>query len=336
MPTSWRTPLCAAVLFLVFVRAAAAQTVIVTNAPRGEKVEVLIGGQPAGSGTVDPAGVATIPISLQRTAGVASIDARIFVDVCGQLHRIHIVEKNQLPPARDEGCDRREVTGIFFVRPVNTLVLNVGGAIPSLLLVRGRYDVNNPSPIVRAANGLILFAGGGLIGFNEIAASACGRLEQCRQDGSGAAFGGGAGFWITPWLSAEGSYIRPSKLTTSGSREDFNFTSTFDVHIFTVMSKFAAPVGRSRIYGMVGGNFHRATQTTRQTAGDATQTIELKTEGWGPVYGGGFEAWIKPRFAIYAEGAFGTLKGQPLIETVEGEMDEGFKHLMLGVRVNVF
>jgi hypothetical protein len=71
-------------------------------------------------------------------------------------------------------------------------------------------------------------------------------------------------------------------------------------------------------------------------AGTDTLTIELETEGWGPVYGGGFEGWIKPRFAVYVEGAFGTLKGNPTVRTVEGDMDEGFKYFLVGARVKLF
>ena len=54
------------------------------------------------------------------------------------------------------------------------------------------------------------------------------------------------------------------------------------------------------------------------------------------MFGGGFEGWIKPAFAIYVEAAFGTLKGNPTTETVEGKMDEGFKYFVVGARVKLF
>jgi hypothetical protein len=323
-----------AALNLLAAAAVSAQTVIVTNAPPGDKVEVVFAGKPAGSAAVDPSRVATIPIS--PAAGAQEMDARVYVDVCSKLHRILVVERNQLPAAKDEGCDRREIPGIFWVRPVNTLVINMGGAIPTLLLVRGRYDVNNPAPIRRAPHGLVLFGGGGLIGFSEVARFACGTVTDCRQDGSGAIFTGGTGFWIRPWLGAEGSYLRPSKLTSAGGESDFDFTTTFDVHIFTVIANVGVPIGPARIYGKIGANFHSATTTTRQTQGEESQTIVLDTEGWGPVYGGGFEGWIKPRFAIYAEGLLGTLKGQPNERSIEGEVDEGLKYFVVGVKVKLF
>jgi hypothetical protein len=337
--TRWRLSrllALSAALNIVVAAAAAAQTVIVTKAPPGGKIEVVFAGKPAGSAAADSSGNATIPIDPNAAGAAREIDARVYVDVCSQLHRILVVERNQLPSTKDEGCDRREIPGIFWVRPVNTLVVNVGGPIPTLLLVKGKYNPNNPSPVRRAPAGLVLFGGGGLIAFDEIAAAACGTLSDCRQDGSGAIFSGGAAYWIRPWLAAEGSYIRPSKLTTAGAGGDFDFTTTFDVHVFTVVANVGVPVGPVRIYGKVGFNFHEATTTTRQVSGADTQTIVLDTEGWGPVYGGGFEGWIKPRFALYVEGAFGTLKGQPHERTIEGEMNEGFQYFVVGARVKLF
>lgn len=332
----WRRFVLAALALTFFSAAAAAQTVIVTNAPVGDRIEVVVGGKPAGSATVGASRNATVPAALQAAAGVREMDARVYADGCSKLHRIFIIERNQVPPAREDGCERREIPGIFWIRPVNTLVIDVGGAIPTLLLVQGNYDPDNPAPVKRAPVGLVLFGGGGLIGFNDIAAAACGTVTDCLQDGAGAAFTGGAAFWIRPWLAAEASYIRPSKLTTAGGGADFDFTSAFDVHIFTVVANIGVPAGPVRIYGKVGANFHHAVQTTTQIAGEDRQTMELVTEGWGPVYGGGFEGWIKPRFAIYVEGAFGSLKGNPTVQTIEGDISEGFKYFLVGARVKLF
>lgn len=332
----WRPLALAAVLHVVFAAVAAAQTVIVTNAPTGDKVDVVLAGKPAGSATVDSTGLATVPIDLRAGTGASEMDARAYVDVCSKLHRILITERNQLPAAKEDGCDRREIAGIFWVRQVSTLVINVGGPIPTMLLTRGKYDVNDPSPVKRSPQGLVIFGGGGLIKFNDFATSACGTVTDCTRDDSGAAFTGGAAYWILPWLAAEGSYIRPSKLTTTGGGTGFDFNTVFDTHIITAAGNVGVPIGPVRIYGKVGATFHRTTTTTRQTAGAATQTIELKTEGWGSLFGAGLEGWIKPAFAIYAEGAFGSLKGKPTTKTVEGDIDDGFKYVMLGARVRLF
>ena len=331
---SLRRPLAvAALLFCLDAASAAAQTVIVTKAPPQDKIEVFVAGQPAGSGTVDSSGIATIPITLKPAT---QLDARVYDDVCPGLHRIHIVEKSGAPPARPDGCERREIVGIFWVRPVNTLVIDVGGPIPTLLLVRGKYNPLDPAPVRRAANGLVIFGGGGLQWFSEISRAACGTVTDCRQDHSAGAFTAGAAFWIRPWLAAEGSYIRPSKLNTAGGGADFDFTDTFDVHLFTALANVGIPVGGARIYGKVGANFHRAKIITTQTQGEDTQTNTLETEGWGPIYGGGFEGWIKPRFAVYIEAAFGKLKGSPTLSRVEGDLDEGFTYVFGGVRVKLF
>ena len=336
MLISWRCFALAAIFLPLLSAAAAAQTVIVTNAPVGDRIEIVVGGKPTGSVTVDGTRTATAPADLQKAVGVREMDARVYVDVCSKLHRIFIIERNQLPPAREDGCERRELPGIFWVRPENRLVINVGGAIPTMLLVRGGYNPNDPVQIKRAPSGFVLFGGGGLIGFNDFAGAACGTVTDCRQDGAGANFTGGAAYWIRPWLGAEGSYIRPSKLTTAGGESDFDFTSTIDVHIFNVVANIGVPAGPARIYGKIGADFHHARSTTTQTAGGESQTIEIVTEGWGPVFGGGFEGWIKPAFAIYVEAAFGTLKGNPTTETVEGKMDEGFKYFVVGARVKLF
>lgn len=332
----WRPLGLAAVLHVVFTTVAAAQTVIITNAPPGDKIEVVLGGKPAGSGAVDSSGVATVPINLQTATGAGEMDARVYVDVCSKLHRILITERNQLPPPKQDGCDRREIAGIFWVRSVNTLVINVGGPIPTMLLTKGKYDVNNPSPVKRSPVGFVVFGGGGLIKFTEVARSACGTVADCRSDDSGSAFTGGAAYWILPWLAAEGSYIRPSELTTTGTGTGFEFTTGFDAHIVTAVANVGVSIKAARLYGKVGGVFHRSTTTTKQTAGPDTQTTALKTQGWGPFFGAGLEGWVKPAFAIYFEGAFGTLKGKPTVRTVEGDLDEGFRYGMIGVRVRLF
>ena len=144
MLISWRCFVLAAIFLPLLSAAAEAQKVIVTNAPVGDRIEIVVGGKPTGSVTVDSTQTATAPADLQKAVGVSEMDARVYVDVCSKLHRIFIIERNQLPPAREDGCERRELPGIFWVRPANTLVVNVGGAIPTMLLVKGGYNPNNP------------------------------------------------------------------------------------------------------------------------------------------------------------------------------------------------
>jgi hypothetical protein len=324
------------VLHVVFAAAATAQTVIVTHAPPGDKIDVILAGKPAGSGTADSAGVATVSTDMRAAVGGAQMDARVYVDVCSKLHRVIIMERNQLPAAKEDGCDRREISGIFWVRPSNTLVINVGGPIPTMLLTRGKYDVNNPAPLKRAPLGLVLFGGGGLINFSDFGVAACGSVTDCTPDNSGGALTAGAAYWILPWLAAEGSYIRPSTLTTTGAGSNFDFNTVLDAHLLTVAGNVAIPIRAVRLYGKIGANFHRATTTTTQSSNSVTQIIELDTEGWGTLFGAGFEGWIKPAFAIYLDGAFGSMKGKSRSQMVEGDIDQGFKYAVAGIRVRLF
>ena len=71
-------------------------------------------------------------------------DSNIFVDVCEKSRRVLVVDRNKRPPALPAGCDRRDISGIFWVRPINTLVVDVSGTQPSMLLVRGAYKPPKP------------------------------------------------------------------------------------------------------------------------------------------------------------------------------------------------
>ncbi len=326
----------AAAFHACLAAAAAAQTVIATHVPPGGKVDVVLNGKPAGSAAADASGVATLRFDLHDATGAMEMDARVYVDVCPQRHGIVIVERNQIASMKEEGCDRREIPGIFWVRQVSTLVVNVAGPIPTLLLTKGKYDVRNPSPPKRSPRGLVIFGGGGLSKIDEFVGSSCGTVTSCSGKGSGGAFTVGAAYWITPWLAAEGSYIRPSRRTASGNGDDFDFETTLDPHFVTAVGTVGIPIGPVRLYGQAGANFHRATTKTSQTSGSDTQTFELQTEGWGMLFGGGLEAWIKPAFAIYFNAAVGSMKGEATAHNVEGEVDQGFKYLMLGARVRLF
>src|SRR5688500_12786789 len=114
----------AALVLTFFSAAAAAQTVIVTNATVGDRIEVVVAGKPTGSATVDASRTATVPAALPAT-GVREMDARVYADACSKLQRIFVIERSQVPPAREDGCERREIPGIFWIRPVNTLVIDV-------------------------------------------------------------------------------------------------------------------------------------------------------------------------------------------------------------------
>src|SRR5687768_7951179 len=97
------------VLFLLVGAAPAfAQTVIVRNVPAAEAIEVFVNSTKSGSGTTDPAGTVRLPMSLKAAGVTADMDSRVYVDVCTKLRRIHVVDRNMQPMAKEDGCDRRE------------------------------------------------------------------------------------------------------------------------------------------------------------------------------------------------------------------------------------
>ena len=117
---SWELPVLAALVNVCLgAGVAAAQTVIVRKAPPGTRVEVAVNA----SANVDQAGDAKLPIDLPAAAGKPEIDANVFVDFCDTTRRVVIVERERLPPPADPSCTRRQISGVFWVRRVNTLVM---------------------------------------------------------------------------------------------------------------------------------------------------------------------------------------------------------------------
>src|SRR3954470_1924941 len=116
---------------------AAAQTLFVRNAPAGTTAEIVVHGAPPASGTVGEDGTASVPFSIAQ--GQTEIDANVFVDICGTVRRVIVVDRGRIPAPAAEGCDRRDIPGVFWVRSVNTLVIDFAGVSPTLLLIKGRY-----------------------------------------------------------------------------------------------------------------------------------------------------------------------------------------------------
>jgi hypothetical protein len=280
----------AAALNITAATVAAGQTVIVKGAAPGDRVEVVVNATPANTGTVAADGTATIAGTVpQNAAGRPEMDSRLHLDSCDKLRRVHIVDRNQLPPPAADGCARTEVSGIYWVRQRSTIVIDVSGPIPDVLLRQGAYDPN--APVRRLAPpGLVVFGGGGLSKASNAAAIACGNVADCGDDGYIGAYSAGATLWVTRWLGVGGSYLRPSRMVVEGRGSTYNFTSEFDVDIINLVVTAGIPVGPVRIYGQGGTTYHDGTATLEQTIGDASQTIETSTDGWSYTYGGG--GWL--------------------------------------------
>jgi hypothetical protein len=352
----WRVLIVAVVSSAAFgVASATAQTVTARRVPAGEQVEVMLNGKPVGSATADAMGDASVVFNLQGSLGKSEIDANLYVDKCEKTHRVWIVEVGK--PTPGEGtCDLRFVTGLYWVRTVNTIVVkDVTATAPSVLLLKGAYTPPPPgqeeaeaAPREAPGAGLVLFGGGGYGQTSDATAVACGDVQGCTGDESGIGLTGGAEYRFNRVLSAEVSYVRPSAVTASGEGATFRFDSEQNAHVFAIAGKVGVPIGVAKLYGRGGATYHQAKIVTNQTQDDRTVTVdeapltipggtqafELKTDGWGWLFGGGLEVWFSPSFAIYGELDFTALKGDD-VNGGEGKLDNRLGAVLVGLRVHI-
>jgi hypothetical protein len=328
---------------------ASAQTVIATNAPPRSTVEYILNMETVGSATADESGNATIAPKQAGDRDRAGMEAHVYVDTCDTLRRVLIINRNQQPPPEGAGCQRAQVAGIFLVRPVSTLVIDVEGPVPTVLLRQGRFSLEQRlgrtwSP----PTSLVLFGAPGLARITDPVDRACGNITDCSGSASGLALTGGVELWFNRFLAAEVSYLRPDEVTAEGRAGDFSFNSTLDAHVLTIAGKVGGPVGPARLYGKGGATYHWATFATTQTNEDVTvttdgvtttieggtQTFELRTRGWSWLVGGGVEVWLKPAFGLYLEGGRVGMKGSA-VDDADGEIDDGIAYVVLGARVAI-
>ncbi|MBA3296255.1 MAG: hypothetical protein H0U19_04915 [Acidobacteria bacterium] len=331
----WRTLVATAALHMITAGVVAAQTVLVRHATAGETVEVLLNSTSIASGEVGSDGAARVTFALPADALESGMDARISVDNCAKIRRVHVVERSRVAPPVQDGCNRHEINGLYLIRRESTLVVSVAGAIPTLLLVKGNFSLKPPSPAPPAPKGLVIYGGGGFARFSDEIANACGTVADCGGNDVVGIYTGGASLWITKWLALDGSYLRPSKGTADGTGLNYEFDSEVDAHVITAGGKIGVPFSRLRIYANGGGNFHRATTTTVQTISGASQTIEVKTDGFGWQFGGGIEVWASRSFALYAEANRVFLKGKP-VDGTEGDFKDGLSLAVIGARIRLF
>jgi hypothetical protein len=342
MDIRWRIVATTTAVVIAMAGVARAQTVYLRKAPAGTNAEVVVNAASAGTGTVDADGEAKIPFKLPE--GLTEMDANVFVDSCATLRKVLIVDRARQPSPPAEGCDRREIPGIYWVRPVNTIVVDVGGLAPTLLLVRGNYTPPKPTaegqdeentPARPLPKGLLMFAGASYTNFRDAGALFCGTATPCSQKTTGFTYNFGATLWLTRFVGVEGSYIRPHQVTASGG-DTYQFNSTLDSDVWTVMGKLGAQAGVVRLYGQGGMNYHEATNTTAETIDVASQTLQYKTKGWSWVFGGGMEAWIgtKQRLAIFADAGIMRIKGKAE-SGGEAQIDDRLKYVTVGVKLRL-
>jgi hypothetical protein len=335
-----------------------AQTVIVTNAPPGSTVDLALNAAVIGSASVPADGIARLSVDPSDRRGRTETDTRIIVDTCADRRLVTLIEPGLQPPAPEAGCVRHEIAGVFVMRTVTTFVVNVAGSTP---IVRLRQGPAPPQWLVPGAElpesaftispppGLIVFGGGGLGSYREVVSSSCGDVADCTGGNSRLTYTAGVAFWITPFLAAEATYLRPANVSVEGSGDNHRFDSSLDTHVFTVGGTVGVPAGRGRLYGRGGFTFHRATSTTTQTINDVTVTVDdvaqtipggtqtfvIETEGWTWLAGGGGEVWVSPRVAVFGEFVWANLKGDDRAGG-EGRFDERLRLFLGGLRVRIF
>lgn len=339
MMHSWRLTLAAALILTAGVGAAAAQTVVLRSVPAGSTIEIVINNGAAETTKSEAGGDVVIPIKMFASASKTETDAQVLVDSCATTRRVVILERGYTTPADEAGCTRRDMGGWFVIKPVSSLVIDLGSASPTLLLRQGSYSLEPPRTW-EPPTGLVLFGGGSHNKFSTVRDVACGAtLTDC--SGGDAAFGftAGVAYWLTPYLAAEASYIRPPEIDVEGSGSNFRFTSTLDPHVVAVVGKVGVPAGVVRPYGHFGANYHRAwfwtTQTMTSGTASATQMYKVETSGWGWIFGGGLEAWFSTSFGIYGELGRAAIKGPAVEENTEGEIDDRLTTILFGIRVKI-
>jgi hypothetical protein len=356
MTERWRLLGIAAALNLTLGTAiATAQTVYVRSAPAGTGVEIVMGATPIGSGSADASGDATVQVKLPSNVPDSGTDVQIYVDACEKRSRVLLAERGLEPPNPEAGCERKQVVGFFLMRRVTSLVVDV--AAPTVWLRQGPVPAewlsheagaieaitHRPSP-----KGLVLYGAGGFVKVRDAVALFCGDAEDCVGHDFRPDVAAGITYWVTRFMGAEVSYVRPRTVTAVGSSTGSAFNSSLQIQLFNVVAKGAVPIGPVRLYGLVGADYHHATSTTKQTIDAVTLTVDdteqvvpggtqtavLHTQGWGLLYGGGFEGWVTSSFGLFGEVDYGRLKGT-VINSTEGGIEDRITLLLFGVRLHL-
>jgi hypothetical protein len=351
----WR-PLGLAIALHAAGIAASAQTVIVQNAPRGSTVEFVLNGSVAATATTGADGAATLVAGPGGLQDRQAIDAFVWIDECDDARRV-LVTSRTVPALPSGACRRSQIEGLFVLQRITTLVVDVGASAPTMRLRQGPApeewlrapSTAGPAPGVSIAPaGLILFGGGGLGSTGGFSTQPCGNVTTCTGDDRTTLLTGGVSFWFSRYVGAEASYMRPERITTQGSGDGFRFESEMDGGLLAFVGKVGIPIGRVRLFGTLGADYHRATFTTSQTIDDKTvtidgvsqivpggeQTFQWRTEGWAPVFGGGAEVWVTRVFGLYGEFGRLGLKGGD-VGGGEARTDEIMTSVVIGGRFRI-
>ncbi len=346
----------AALFHLLTAGIATAQTVSVTRAAKGSSVEVIYNAAKAGSAIADANGVATIDIN-KLSEPTQQVSVRFAVDMCKDLVRVHMIDAGTMEPP-EAGCTRKDVTGLFVMRRVTNFVIDVAQATPTVWVAQGpapKFWLDPNAPVGGEARGfgvlprgLVLGGGAGLARYANAEANACGNVTDCTRTTGRWGLNAAATFWITHWLGAEIGILNPLDIKFSGSGTNYNFNTTLETRMLTLVGKVGATAGKARLYGFAGMDYHWIVSNTVETIDQSTitaggttitvpggtQSFGLQADGWGWLFGGGAEIWAKRRFAIFGEVAWIPLKENNQFGG-EAKIDDRVMSLIGGVRIHV-
>ena len=133
----WTRRLGAVFAMLSTAVPAAAQNVLVRNAPPGAAIEVLLNGGTARSAAADGDGDALVAVGFPSSA--EEVDVRLAIDVCAAAVRVYVSSVGAVAPAADAaaGCNRTTLSDRFAMRRVTTFLVEVQATAVSLHLTQG-------------------------------------------------------------------------------------------------------------------------------------------------------------------------------------------------------
>jgi hypothetical protein len=311
---------------------ASAQTVILRHTPPGSTVELVLNGRQAGTATADAGGNATVTTKSLDTH--SQIDANIWLETCDDVYRVILAAPGAPAPAG--GCRRTQIGGVYVVQRITSIVIDANNSSPVLIRQGAAYSswLTDPRPEVAkpvketetqttaaapAASasasksqpplkGPFVFGGVGLgtaLNFEE---QVCGTVT-CTYNVP-IQYGGGVGWWFNDFFGVEGRYGYLGKVTATGNETDFQFSTTRESGFLAVAGRAGLHKGRFRPFGRAGMSFDRTTLTTKQTMGESMETLAMRARGWAPVFGGGLEFSLSPRFGLYVDAQRLGLKGK--------------------------
>ena len=322
---------------------AAAQSVIVTHAPAGGAVELYFDNDRVQTATADQNGEATLAFALPAVAQEA--DVRVSTERCGDLRRVLLVERGLQPPQTGGACDRRDIPDVFVVQRVTTFVVDMQNPAPSIHVRQGPAPLSwldrpgGPTheglDLPPAPKGIMVFGGAGFTASQDASSIACGSVTDCTAHDVSGTLSAGVGYWLTPIIGVQASYLRPGDITDNGTGDGFRFTSKRKTDLLMLSGTLGVPVGGFRIYGRGGANYHRATLSTTQTLdAGSSQNFELKTAGWGWQAAGGLEIWVKSWAGFYVDGGVAKIQGNA-IGGAEGSLDDTLIFGTVGLRIRI-